>query len=411
MNITEVISLSSNSSQILDGIARAFSKPIFDESTYVISKSGNHLASREHVSETNPIYIHANYRLPTEFFSWISSQHIDLLSCRLYRLVSPIATQIVGKEHSVFLSKLPNYVDAEIDAKNNEILLNEDLLSSWLDTFYDVLIYELEHYNIIKNNTIIDFDKFVNYLKNNTFLSVSNTSTECMKFLNRAIRTMTTALVHELVHAAQHTKQPDPTKPAYKTYMNKTPLSQLTADDNYAEYYYSSPQEIAAKAHDTVANIIEESRRKDPAQYLQQMVDEVKYIINRPQSSGYPIVDYYAETFKRGTKYYFVYKRFIKLVYLEVVRYIEAQMKIHEIISETATAGATSSANIGTVVNPHISPGSARGKKSYTGTPGKSGTKAPPQLTIVQPKTSNGTAKNALDIKGTSVFGGSTLKR
>lgn len=81
--------------------------------------------------------------------------------------------------------------------------------------------------------------------------------------------------------------------------------------------------------------------------------------------------------------------------------------------SESATAGATSSASIGTVVNPHISPGKARGNKSYIGSPwgGKSGTKAPPQPKVVQPKNSNGTAKNGLDIKSASVFGGPTIKR
>lgn len=81
-------------------------------------------------------------------------------------------------------------------------------------------------------------------------------------------------------------------------------------------------------------------------------------------------------------------------------------MKIYEIIQEDATAGATSSASIASVANPHISPGKARGKKSYIGSPGKSGTKAPPQPKIKQPKTSHGTAKNALDIKSTSLFGG-----
>lgn len=80
-------------------------------------------------------------------------------------------------------------------------------------------------------------------------------------------------------------------------------------------------------------------------------------------------------------------------------------MRISEIITETATAGATSAANIATVPNPHISPGKARGKKSYIGSPGQSGTKAPPQPKIKQPKTAQGTAKNALDIKGTSLFG------
>lgn len=87
-------------------------------------------------------------------------------------------------------------------------------------------------------------------------------------------------------------------------------------------------------------------------------------------------------------------------------------MKISELLSETATAGATSAANIGTIPNPHISPGKARGKKSYTGSPSTgSGTKSPPQPQIIQPKTKQGTAVNALDMKGTSLFGGGTIKR
>ena len=81
-------------------------------------------------------------------------------------------------------------------------------------------------------------------------------------------------------------------------------------------------------------------------------------------------------------------------------------MKIRELL-ETATAGATSAGNIATVVNPHISPGSARGKKSYTGSPGKSGTKAPPQP---KPKKQKPT-DNALD-SNTNIFGaGAAIKR
>lgn len=86
-------------------------------------------------------------------------------------------------------------------------------------------------------------------------------------------------------------------------------------------------------------------------------------------------------------------------------------MKIREIISENATAGATSAANIGSLPNPHISPGKARGKKSYIGSPGKSGSKAPPQPKIVQRKNKNGTAKGAHELKGVSLFGGKTIKR
>ena len=86
-------------------------------------------------------------------------------------------------------------------------------------------------------------------------------------------------------------------------------------------------------------------------------------------------------------------------------------MKIREIF-ETATAGATSAGSIATVANPHISPGKARGKKSYIGEPGgPGGSKAPPQPKPSQPKNKDGTAKNALDMKA-SLFGeGNFVKR
>lgn len=81
-------------------------------------------------------------------------------------------------------------------------------------------------------------------------------------------------------------------------------------------------------------------------------------------------------------------------------------MKISELL-ETATAGATSAGNIATVANPHISPGKARGKTSYTGSPGKSGTKSPPQP---KPKKQKPT-DNALNMK-TNIFGeGNFIKR
>jgi hypothetical protein len=82
-------------------------------------------------------------------------------------------------------------------------------------------------------------------------------------------------------------------------------------------------------------------------------------------------------------------------------------MKIKDIVSESATAGAMSSADVGSIPNPHISPGSARGQRSYTGTPGRSGTKSPPQPKPKKQKPSD----NALNMK-TSLFGeGNLLKR
>lgn len=75
-------------------------------------------------------------------------------------------------------------------------------------------------------------------------------------------------------------------------------------------------------------------------------------------------------------------------------------------VKESATAGATSAGSIATVISPHIAIGKDRGKKSYIGDPwgGKSGTKAPKTPKAVQPKNADGTAKNALDMKG-NIFG------
>ena len=85
-------------------------------------------------------------------------------------------------------------------------------------------------------------------------------------------------------------------------------------------------------------------------------------------------------------------------------------MKIRDIL-ESATAGATSAANIASVTSPHIAIGKDRGSKSYTGTPGKSGTKAPKVPKTVQAKNADGTAKNALDMKNNIFGGGSAIKR
>ena len=87
-------------------------------------------------------------------------------------------------------------------------------------------------------------------------------------------------------------------------------------------------------------------------------------------------------------------------------------MRIIEIIMrEQATAGATSAGNIATVVSPHIAIGRDRFKKSYHGSPGKSGTRAPKLPKIVQPKNPDGTAKGAHNLTGTSLFGGPGIKR
>lgn len=87
-------------------------------------------------------------------------------------------------------------------------------------------------------------------------------------------------------------------------------------------------------------------------------------------------------------------------------------MLINEIIiREQATVGATSAGNIATVVSPHVAIGKDRFKKSFTGSPGVSGTKAPELPKIVQPKNADGTAKGAHALPGVSLFGGPGVVR
>ena len=88
-------------------------------------------------------------------------------------------------------------------------------------------------------------------------------------------------------------------------------------------------------------------------------------------------------------------------------------MKIIEIIMrEQATAGGTSAGNIAAVVSPHVAIGKDRGKKSYIGSPGRSGTKAPKLPKIVQKKNKDGTVKPWHELgKGTSMFSGPVQRR
>jgi hypothetical protein len=87
-------------------------------------------------------------------------------------------------------------------------------------------------------------------------------------------------------------------------------------------------------------------------------------------------------------------------------------MKIKEVlIRETATAGATSAGNIATVANPQVAIGADRFKKSYTGSPGVSGTRAPRLPKVIQPKNPNGIAKGAHEMPAVSLFGGPGVVR
>lgn len=87
-------------------------------------------------------------------------------------------------------------------------------------------------------------------------------------------------------------------------------------------------------------------------------------------------------------------------------------MRINEIvIKEQSTTGSTSAGNIAAVVSPHVAIGPDRFNKSYTGTPGHSGKRAPRVPTAYTPKKADGTAKGAHELTSTSLFGGPLVRR
>ena len=71
-------------------------------------------------------------------------------------------------------------------------------------------------------------------------------------------------------------------------------------------------------------------------------------------------------------------------------------MRIRDIISEVATAGATSSGSIATVANPQVAIGD---KKARDANDKKGASAKPPKAKMQKP------TDNALDMKGTSLFG------
>ena len=77
--------------------------------------------------------------------------------------------------------------------------------------------------------------------------------------------------------------------------------------------------------------------------------------------------------------------------------------KALEKLDEVATAGSTSAGSIATVANPHIAIGDKKARKAYGGL--TNAVPKPPKSKMQKPN------DNALDMKGTSIFGGKAIKR
>ncbi len=124
-----------------------------------------------------------------------------------------------------------------------------------------------------------------------------------------SLEEMVQVFVHELVHVVQHLKQSHRDKTEYRSYLEKdtekfqTAMAKKSSEDDHL--YYSSPQEIAAFAHDIVSNILRSMQGKNISR--QDIQDAVKDRVG----SYFPN--------RQDPKIKKVYNRYLKLVYQELM--------------------------------------------------------------------------------------------
>jgi hypothetical protein len=147
--------------------------------------------------------------------------------------------------------------------------------------------------------------------------------------LNQAIDKIVSIVVHEAVHLVQHKQQAHRPlgKTEYRSYLDKTKgefyghamkAKQSKNKERYYDLYYASPQEIAAFAHQMALDVIKanELHKVERLQDIPHIEGEdiIGYINNRLNNR-------FAEP--RNPQETQVRRRYIKLVYQEVHRYIE----------------------------------------------------------------------------------------
>ena len=148
----------------------------------------------------------------------------------------------------------------------------------------------------------------------------------------KRIGEIASTLVHEVVHVLQHTSQNKIGRHGheYRSYLGKKDeFAKLNTkrkrtpeeDERHYKLYMASPQEMAAFAHEIAVKIVNDFDLRDP----RDLED-----FNRAASaiSAESIIDYVKEktesyVLPQNRKELPVYKRYIKLVYQELMRYIE----------------------------------------------------------------------------------------
>lgn len=214
---------------------------------------------------------------------------------------------------------------AHVD-KNENIILNEEysriITDGIKENFSQLFINTWD--NTIGYDNIKDFiDTLPQNVNNLYYLLGKNNSIN----LTYTFKVVSSVLIHECVHILQNVPQKDKVKqkllkmPEYRSYLQKDfksfidAINNLKKDQSGFRLYKSSPQEITAMAHDIVISIVDQfnwDNYADPSKIVIDPSDIVTRVNDHLKMANiYPTT----KTEKM------VYKRYMKLIYLELVKY------------------------------------------------------------------------------------------
>jgi hypothetical protein len=142
------------------------------------------------------------------------------------------------------------------------------------------------------------------------------------------VNTMVSVILHELVHVIQDHKQSGRPESEYRSYLDKTKgefdslhnKANLSSNDQtrYHNLYLASPQEMASFSHEIALSII-----------AGRGLNTVKSAAAIPKISEQDIITALSQKLRgrfrdpTNPKEYAVFKRYVKLIYLELARYID----------------------------------------------------------------------------------------
>lgn len=201
-------------------------------------------------------------------------------------------------------------------ASGLDIVINSDVIQSLAEDMLEK-VYQV---------TIDSLDSEENLVP--TFFKICRTISEYIsrrgldRDVERNVENLVSVAIHELVHVVQHNQQFKKGRYSteYRSYLSKnskdfySSINKIhNSEHNDKDYrlYRGSPQEIAAFAHEAALKFIKDIDIEYIEEYKKDLPRELEHYIERMFNDP------------KNAEEYKVFKRFNKLMYQEVVRYIE----------------------------------------------------------------------------------------